>query len=69
MLISFTDIVAKQPVHINPKHIVAVFTIQDGEFKGSTGVSLANGNLVVEESDSIVVGIINTALTQNGCCN
>ena len=62
MLISFTDVVAKQPVHINPKQIVAIFTIQEGDFKGKTGISLANGNLVVEESDSIVVGTVNSAL-------
>ena len=65
MLLNFTDVVSKQPIFINPKYIVAVFAVQDGDLKGHTAITLTNGNLVVSDTDSTVVGIINSALIQN----
>jgi hypothetical protein len=65
MLLSFTDVVSKGTIHINPKYIVAVFTVADGEFKGHTAITLTNGNLVVEDTDSTVVGTVNSALIAN----
>lgn len=65
MLLNFTDVVSKQSIHINPKYVVAVFTVQDGELKGHTAITLTNGNLVVSDSDLTVIGTINSALIQS----
>ena len=65
MLLAFTDVVSKGTIHINPKFVVAVFTVPDGEYKGHTAITLSNGNLVVEDADSTVVGTINSALIAN----
>lgn len=67
MLLTFNDAIAKLPVHINPSHIVGVFSVSDGEHKGRTAITLVNGNVVVEESEATVVGTINSALISS-CC-
>jgi uncharacterized protein YlzI (FlbEa/FlbD family) len=67
MLLTFKDSIAGLPVHINPKHIVGVFCVADGEHKGRTAITLVNGNVVIEEDEATVVGTINTALI-NSCC-
>lgn len=62
MLLTFTDVVSKLPIHVNPKFVVAVFTVQEGEYKGHTAITLVNGNLVVSDADATVVGTIKSAL-------
>jgi hypothetical protein len=58
MLVYFTDATNQQKVAINPKYVVVVFVLPDGEMKGKTVVGLTNGNIVVEESQIDVVGIL-----------
>jgi predicted metal-dependent peptidase len=58
MLVYFTDATNQQKVAINPKYVVVVFVLPDGEMQGKTVVGLTNGNIVVEESQTDVVGII-----------
>ena len=56
-MIWFTD-VRKNKVAINPRHVVAVFTALEAEFMGKTVISLINGQLIVEEQDIEVVGML-----------
>jgi predicted metal-dependent peptidase len=58
MLVYFTDAVNQQKVAINPKYVVVVFVLPDGEMQGKTVVGLTNGNIVVEESQIDVVGVL-----------
>jgi predicted metal-dependent peptidase len=58
MLVYFTDATNQQKVAINPKYVVVVFVLPDGEMKGKTVVGLTNGNVVVEESQVDVVGVL-----------
>jgi predicted metal-dependent peptidase len=58
MLVYFTDATNQQKVAINPKYVVVVFVLPDGDMAGKTVVGLTNGNIVVEESQTDVVGII-----------
>jgi predicted metal-dependent peptidase len=58
MLVYFTDATNQQKVAINPKFVVVVFVLPDGDMKGKTVVGLTNGNIVVEESQIEVVGVL-----------
>jgi hypothetical protein len=58
MLVYFTDATNQQKVAINPKYAVVVFVLPDGEMKGKTVIGLTNGNIVVEESQIDVVGVL-----------
>jgi predicted metal-dependent peptidase len=58
MLVYFTDATNQQQVAINPKYAVVVFVLPDGEMKGKTVIGLTNGNIVVEESQIDVVGVL-----------
>ena len=58
MLVYFTDATNQQQVAINPKYAVVVFVLPDGEMKGKTVIGLTNGNIVVEESQINVVGVL-----------
>ena len=58
MLVYFTDATNQQEVAINPKYVVVVFVLPDGDMQGKTVIGLTNGNIVVEESQTDVVGII-----------
>ena len=60
-LVWLTDVKTQQKVALNPKYIVAVFTATEGEAEGKTVVGLINGNIIVEESDLDVVGMITGA--------
>jgi hypothetical protein len=55
MLVYFKDFVNDSHVAINKEYVVAVFTLSEGEYKGRTGITLINGNLIVEESMDYVV--------------
>ena len=58
MLVYFTDATNQQEVAVNPKYVVVVFILPDGEMKGKTVIGLTNGNIVVEESQTNVVGVL-----------
>lgn len=58
MLVYFTDATNQQEVAVNPKYVVVVFILPDGEMKGKTVIGLTNGNIVVEESQINVVGVL-----------
>ena len=58
MLVYFTDATNQQKVAINPKYVVVVFVLPDGEMQGKTVIGLTNGNIVVEESQIDVVGVL-----------
>jgi len=58
MLVYFTDATNQQKVAINPKFVVVIFVLPDGEMKGKTVVGLTTGNVVVEESQIDVVGVL-----------
>ena len=57
-MIWITEIGSSNKIAVNPRHIVAVFTISDGEQKGKTAINLINGNIIVEETDFEVVGMM-----------
>jgi hypothetical protein len=57
-MIWLTDVKTQSKIAINPKYIIAVFVATEGEVEGKTFVSMINGNVVVEESDLDVVGMI-----------
>jgi hypothetical protein len=57
-MIWITEAASGNKIAINPTYIVAVFTISDGEQKGKTAINLTNGNVVVNESDYDVVGMM-----------
>ena len=58
MLVYFTDVVSKKQVAVNPKYVVAIFPIVEGDLKDKTAISLVNGSVAVEESQLDVVGIL-----------
>ena len=58
MLTYFTDAANKQQVAVNPKYVVVVFVLHEGEMKGKTVIGLTTGNLVVDESQIDVVGAL-----------
>ncbi len=57
-MIWVTESVSGNKIALNTTYIVAVFTISDGEQKGKTAINLTNGNVVVDESDYDVVGMV-----------
>jgi predicted metal-dependent peptidase len=58
MLVYFTDGITKDKIAVNPKFVVVVFVLPDGEMQGKTVIGLPSGNLVVEESQMNVVGVL-----------
>ena len=58
MLVYFTDATNQQKVAVNPKYVVVVFVLPDGDMEGKTVIGLTNGNIVVEESQIDVVGVL-----------
>jgi len=58
MLVYFTDATNQQKVAVNPKYVVVVFVLPDGDMQGKTVIGLTTGNIVVDESQLDVVGII-----------
>jgi hypothetical protein len=58
MLVTFTDSKSKNSVAVNPQHVVAVFTVTEGEDTGKTVIGVLNGNLLVDESYITVVGVL-----------
>ena len=60
-MIYVTDAVTKNSVAINPKHVVAVFKIPEGDHAGKTGVNMVNSSIVCEEEDYAIVAEINNS--------
>ena len=58
MLVYFTDTVTQQQIAINPTYVTAVYVVPEGDLKGKTVIGLTNGNVVVDESQITVVGVI-----------
>ena len=58
MLVYFTDAVSKLQIAINPTYVVAVYILPEGEMKGKTVIGLTNGNVVVEDDQINVVGVL-----------
>jgi hypothetical protein len=58
MLVYFTDAITKEKIAVNPKYVVVVFVLPDGEMAGKTVIGLPSGNIVIEESQIDVVGIL-----------
>ena len=58
MLVYFTDAVTQQQIAINPQYVVAVFVALEGEVKNKTVIGLTTGNVIVEQSQLDVVGIL-----------
>ena len=56
-MIWVTDVMGGK-VAINKEYVVAVFTLQNGDHIGKTGISLINGQIIVEETDFEVVGLL-----------
>jgi hypothetical protein len=67
-MLNFTDAVTGSTIHVNPKYIVGVFTVNEGDHAGKVAVTLVNGNFVAKESEAEIVGNINSALISQGCC-
>ena len=45
-------------IAVNKEYVVAVFKIQEGDFLDKTAINLINGQIIVEESDIDVVGML-----------
>ena len=58
MLVYFTDTVTQQQIAINPTYVTAVYVVPEGDLKGKTVIGLTNGNVIVDESQITVVGVI-----------
>ena len=58
MLVYFTDTVSQQQIAINPTYVTAVYVVPEGDLKGKTVIGLTNGNVIVDESQITVVGVI-----------
>jgi len=58
MLVYFTDATNQQKIAVNPKFVVVVFVLPDGDMKGKTVIGLSNGNIVVDEDQLNVVGVL-----------
>jgi hypothetical protein len=58
MFVYFTDATSQQKIAINPKQVVAVFTVKEGEMAGKTAIGVVNGSVLVEESQIDVVGTL-----------
>lgn len=62
MLVYFTDASTQLQVAVNPEYVVVVFVLADGDMQGKTVLGLTNGNVIVEESQTDVVGILQAQL-------
>ena len=54
-MIWVTDVYGSK-VAINKEYVVAIFTVLEGDYKGKTGISLINGQIIVDETDLEIVG-------------
>jgi hypothetical protein len=59
MLVYLTDALSGGKIAINPEYVVALFTLTDGEHKGKTNLILVNSNILLEEDELDVYGLLN----------
>lgn len=52
----YTESKTSNKIAINPEHVVAVFSANEGDFNGKTIIGLINGQVAVEEPILEVVG-------------
>jgi hypothetical protein len=57
-MIWVTDSQNGNKVAIAKRHIIAVFTIPEGEQEGLTAITLTAGSIVVKESDTELVSLM-----------
>ena len=62
MLLTFTEASTGDSIAINPTCVQAVFIAPQGDFKGSTVLSIGGQPICVKEEYTEVVGQINGAL-------
>lgn len=55
-MIWVTDAQNNNKVAISKRHIIAIFTIPEGEQTGQTAITMTTGSIVVKESDIQLVG-------------
>ena len=55
-MIWVTDAQNDNKVAISKRHIIAIFTIPEGEQKGQTAITMTTGSIVVKENDVDLVG-------------
>lgn len=55
-----TDAITSNKVAINVDHVVAVFTVTEGEHEGKTHINLTGGQILVTETDYDVVALLNS---------
>lgn len=60
MFVSFTEVMTGKTVSINPDHVVAVFTVNEGEQAGKTAIGVVNGSVIVSEAYDDVVSQLNS---------
>lgn len=58
MLVYFTDAVSNEQIAVNPVHVTCVFTAKEGDMQGKTVISVINGNLIVTQDLTNVVGVL-----------
>jgi hypothetical protein len=61
-MIWVTEIITGNKFALNPKYVVAVFTVFEGEHAGKTSINLAHGSgsIIVDESDLEIVSMLGT---------
>ena len=62
MLLNFTESVSKQTISVNPKYVVAIMTVAEGDLKDKTLISLVNGSVAVDEDFLVVSGEVKGAM-------
>jgi uncharacterized protein YlzI (FlbEa/FlbD family) len=67
-MLNFTDAVSGATIFVNPKYIVGIYTLVDGEHAGKVAITLVNGNFIAKEPETEVIGTIKSALVNDGCC-
>jgi hypothetical protein len=64
MLVYFTDAVSQQQVAVNPNYVTCVFVAKDGDMAGKTVIAMTSGTLIVEQTQTDVVGVLQGQMNQ-----
>jgi len=67
-MLNFTDAVSGATIFVNPKYIVGIYTMVEGEHTGKVAITLVNGNFIAKEPEAEVIGTIKSALVNDGYC-
>ena len=57
-MIWVTDATNGNKVALAKRHVIAIFTIPEGEQQGQTAITMTNGSIVVKESDVDLVPLM-----------